>query len=165
MAPAPAQPTRRAQRADDDQRQQQEDRHDDGVGLVADLPGRHEEHRLHAVDHGHRLGMVEPEPQELVVHVAPVAREERTALAPALRHDHQRIDRRQPEQHQRQRRAERHRRILRQHQRQRRDGVAQELAAAIAHEDARGIGVEAQEAEDAARRPPRPSPPPAPRRR
>jgi hypothetical protein len=94
--------------------------------------------------------VVEPERQQPVVQVVAVRREGRAPGVQPYRHDGQRVDDRQAEQQQRQGRAVGHPGTLRELDRQDAHREAEQLAAAVAHEHPRRVGVEAQEAEQAA---------------
>ena len=114
------------------------------------MPAGEEEQTLHCINDDHGLVVVEPQPQQLVMHVVRIRAEQRPALAEALGHHHQRIDHRQPQQHQRSGGAHGAVRCLHEQHRQHGHTETQELAAAVAHENSRRKRVEAEEAQQCA---------------
>jgi hypothetical protein len=94
--------------------------------------------------------MVEAQPEQLVVQVMAVGAEGRAPFADATRHHHQRVHDGQPQEHQRHRGTERLPFVLCQQHGQYRQRETEELAAAVAHEDASRPRIEPQEAQQRA---------------
>jgi len=120
------------------------------VRLEAHEVGAQHQRDLEHIDQQHRLAVCKAERQQAVVQVVVVGREGRAPGAQACQHHRERVDDRQPEQQQRQGRAEGRVVALRGEQRQCPDAEAEHLAAAVAHEDTGRVCVESQEAEHGA---------------
>ena len=130
-------------------REPQEHRDDDDVGVIAQLPRQQEQRALQQVDHRHGLEVLEATTEQPMVQVVLVGRERRASLAQADRDHRQRVQDRQAEQQQRQRRTEGQRFVLGEEHGQHADGEAEKLAASVTHEHPGRKAVVAQEAQQA----------------
>ena len=149
-APAPANTLGRIEKTEYGSHDDGVDSQYQGIRFIRHEHGAKDQQRLHRIDNHHGFVVLEPEIQQAMMDVVLAGAEPVHPMVNPLCKDPDDIRDRQPQQQRGKRRTQRGIDLLRQQHSQKPQRIAQELAAPVAHENPRGMGVEAHETEQPA---------------